>query len=117
LTTKGRKTGKIRRTPLNYSSIPGGVLCLAGFGASSDWYQNLLCHPEVEVWLPGERRWGRARPRDKASVSELRQILRDSGRLPCALAGLNPEAPDLELARATQEFRMVEIAFSQETQR
>jgi len=112
LTTRGRKTGKFRRTPLNYAPIEGGVLCLAGFGAGSDWYQNLLSQPEVEVWLPDQRRHGRATPIERVALPEIRQVLRDSGRLTCALAGLNPEAPDSELVRATQEYRLVEISFT-----
>jgi deazaflavin-dependent oxidoreductase (nitroreductase family) len=49
----GRKTGKMRYTPVNYAIANGNVYCLAGFGTVSDWYRNLLAHPNIEVMMPG----------------------------------------------------------------
>lgn len=49
----GRKTGKVRHAPVNYAIENGNVYCLAGFGGLSDWYRNLLAHPNVEVIMPG----------------------------------------------------------------
>ena len=49
----GRKTGKTRYAPVNYAIANGNVYCLAGFGTISDWYRNLLAHPNIEVLLPG----------------------------------------------------------------
>jgi deazaflavin-dependent oxidoreductase (nitroreductase family) len=49
----GRKTGKMRYTPVNYAIANGNVYCLAGFGAISDWYRNLLAHPNIQVVMPG----------------------------------------------------------------
>ena len=48
----GRKTGKRRQTPVNYAMLNGEIYCTAGFGASSDWYLNIIANPQVEVWLP-----------------------------------------------------------------
>jgi deazaflavin-dependent oxidoreductase (nitroreductase family) len=48
----GRKTGKRRQTPVNYAMVNGEIYCTAGFGASSDWYLNIIANPQVEVWLP-----------------------------------------------------------------
>lgn len=49
----GRKTGKLRYTPVNYAIADGNVYCLAGFGAISDWYRNLLAYPNIEAMMPG----------------------------------------------------------------
>lgn len=49
----GRKTGKMRYTPVNYAIENGNVYCLAGFGTISDWYRNLLAHPNIEAIMPG----------------------------------------------------------------
>ena len=48
----GRKTGRVRRTPVNYAIVDGDVFCTAGFGQVTDWYRNLLANPQVELWLP-----------------------------------------------------------------
>ena len=49
----GRKTGKVRYAPVNYAIENGNVYCLAGFGTTSDWYRNILAHPQIEVIMPG----------------------------------------------------------------
>jgi len=49
----GRKTGKIRYAPVNYAIENGNVYCLAGFGKTSDWYRNVLAHPQIETIMPG----------------------------------------------------------------
>jgi deazaflavin-dependent oxidoreductase (nitroreductase family) len=48
----GRKSGRIRFTPVNYAIYRGNIYCVSGGGKSSDWYLNLLARPEVEVILP-----------------------------------------------------------------
>jgi len=49
----GRKTGKVRYTPVSYAIENGNVYCLAGFGKRADWYRNLRAHPNIEVIMPG----------------------------------------------------------------
>ena len=55
LRVRGRKSGVIRETPLNYLIEDGSVWVMAGFGRRSEWYRNLLADPSVEVRLPGRR--------------------------------------------------------------
>ena len=55
LRVRGRKSGVIRETPLNYLVEGGAVWVMAGFGRKSEWYRNLLADPAVEVRLPGRR--------------------------------------------------------------
>ncbi|MFO7624956.1 MAG: nitroreductase family deazaflavin-dependent oxidoreductase [Anaerolineales bacterium] len=111
LSQRGRKTGLLRRTPLNYALVDGDVYCLAGFGAQADWYRNVLATPEVEVWLV-EGRW--------AGIAEdvsdhpqrlelLRKVLVASGFASYA-AGIDPiKLDDASLDALTQNYRLVRI--------
>jgi deazaflavin-dependent oxidoreductase (nitroreductase family) len=51
LTTIGRKTGKLRHTPLEYVYNPqeDWYRIAPGWGGNTDWYKNLLHHPRVSV--------------------------------------------------------------------
>ena len=62
LRTRGRRTGRRREVPLGYVIRDGVVYCVAGYGAQTPWYRNLLADPEVEVVLPGRTIRGRAEP-------------------------------------------------------
>lgn len=111
LSQRGRKTGLLRRTPLNYALVDGDVYCLAGFGAQADWYRNVLATPEVEVWLL-EGRW--------AGIAEdvsdhpqrlelLRKVLVASGFASYA-AGIDPlKLDDASLDALTGKYRLVRI--------
>ncbi len=55
LRVRGRKSGIMRDTPLNYLIEGGAVWVMAGFGQRTEWYRNLLADPAVEVRLPGRR--------------------------------------------------------------
>jgi len=55
LRVRGRKSGVVRETPLNYVVESGSVWVMAGFGRTSEWYRNLIADPGVEVRLPGRR--------------------------------------------------------------
>lgn len=81
LTTTGRKSGLLRRTPVNYARVNGDVYCLAGFGRKSDWYRNVMANPGVEVWLPDGWWTGYAEevtdPEERLTM--LRQTLKNSG--------------------------------------
>ncbi|MHA1985189.1 MAG: nitroreductase/quinone reductase family protein [Promethearchaeota archaeon] len=45
LTTKGRISGKIRRTPLEYHWIDNVITIFSGRGDDSDWLKNLRANP------------------------------------------------------------------------
>lgn len=108
----GRKTGRLRRTPVNYAIVDGELYCTAGFGRVSDWYRNLRAHPEVEVWLPGSRWAGIAVDITDSAPNALfllRQVLIGSGFAAYA-AGINPiKMSDAELAAATADYRLIHI--------
>lgn len=52
LTTRGRKSGLRRPTPLGYLVADGAAWVLAGYGPSTLWYRNLVADPDVEILLP-----------------------------------------------------------------
>lgn len=49
LTTRGRKTGLFRVTPLQYEQIEGRYYVASAFGDRADWYRNILVDPDVRV--------------------------------------------------------------------
>ena len=59
LTTKGRKTGRARMTPVLYLQDGDDLIVVASFGGNDvhpAWYLNLEDCPEAEVMIRGERR-------------------------------------------------------------
>ena len=46
LTTQGRKTGKMRKTPLEYRKIDDAITIFSARGENSDWLKNLRANPE-----------------------------------------------------------------------
>lgn len=59
LTTKGRKTGRPRTTPVLYLEDGPDLIVVASFGGNDmhpAWYLNLLECPEAEILIHGERR-------------------------------------------------------------
>ena len=60
LTTRGKRSGKLRRTPLIYGRDGDNYVVVASYGGSPDhpdWYYNLLAEPEVTVQVgPDEMR-------------------------------------------------------------
>jgi deazaflavin-dependent oxidoreductase (nitroreductase family) len=64
LTTKGRRTGQERTTPLIYERNGDDVMVVASKGGSDTppaWYLNLKADPEVKVQIRGDRFTARAR--------------------------------------------------------
>ncbi len=106
---RGRKTGLLRYTPVNYASIDGDIYCTAGFGPVSDWYRNMQANPDVELWLP-DGRWS-AHATDVSDADNrlalMRQVLVGSG-FAAPLAGVDPHAlSDEALAKASVNYRLV----------
>jgi deazaflavin-dependent oxidoreductase (nitroreductase family) len=70
LTTRGRRSGKLRRTALYYGEDDGRYVVVASDGGNPNhpaWYLNAIADPEVEVQIRGEEFAARARP---ATASE-----------------------------------------------
>lgn len=111
LVHRGRKSGRIYRTPVNYAEIDGDVYVTAGFGKVADWYRNLMADPHTEVWLP-DGRW----EADVEDVTErdhhaeaMRAVLKGSG-FAAYMAGVNPHTmSDDDLAAITGAYRLLRI--------
>ena len=64
LTTRGRKSGKLRRTALIYGQDGDHYLVVASNGGAPDhplWYLNLVEDPEVELQVGADKYTARAR--------------------------------------------------------
>lgn len=49
LTTRGRRTGEPRVTPLQYERVDGTLIVGSTRGDAADWFRNVLADPHVEV--------------------------------------------------------------------
>jgi deazaflavin-dependent oxidoreductase (nitroreductase family) len=107
----GRRTGARYRTPVNFTRCGPDLFCLAGFGPRTDWYRNVLAHPEIAVWLPHGRWTAKA---EEASDSPdrlalMRRVLCDSGFASRAI-GLDPRVvSDEVLDDATAGYLLLKI--------
>ena len=60
LETRGRKSGRVHRTPLAATRLGGYVLVGTFRGRRSQWVLNLAASPRTRFWLGGRRREARA---------------------------------------------------------
>ncbi len=107
----GRKSSLPHFSPVNYAVVDGEIYCAAGFGAVSDWYKNLMAHPEAEIWLPDS--WYEARVEDISDdpkrLELLRAVLIGAGVASFA-AGIDPYTiSDAELAQKTGAYRLLHV--------
>ena len=58
LTTTGRKSGRLRQTPLEYlyDEEQDRYRIMAGWGGNTDWYRNVVKNPNVKVQV-GRRKF------------------------------------------------------------
>jgi hypothetical protein len=94
----GRRTEKIRYTPVSYARIGPNIYCYQGKEMKGQWYLNLLANPKVEVLLPDGRFFGYGEEiHDIAEkLKAIRQILLCSG-LNRSMYGFDPEAASDEV--------------------
>lgn len=75
LTTKGRKTGRRRRTPLEYHKVNGVIHLLSSRGEKADWIRNIRACPD-DVWVQVGFRSFRARVEIVQDTSEIESFIR-----------------------------------------
>ncbi|MFW9994692.1 MAG: nitroreductase family deazaflavin-dependent oxidoreductase [Candidatus Odinarchaeota archaeon] len=112
LSTRGRKSGKIRRTPLEYRRINGIIHVFASRGAKTDWYRNMRATPsDIHVQL-GLRRF-RARAdfvEDQAELEEImRYYVKHYPKASKTLFGWNSKLDDPETADLSSLARLLKI--------
>jgi deazaflavin-dependent oxidoreductase (nitroreductase family) len=61
LTTRGRRTGKPRTTPVSYMPLDNRFIVFAGWGVNSAWYRNLRAEPRVRIKVGRREMRGTAR--------------------------------------------------------
>jgi deazaflavin-dependent oxidoreductase (nitroreductase family) len=77
LTTRGRRSGKLRRTALYYGTDGDRYLLVASNGGAAkhpSWYLNLVEHPEVQLQVGADKFAARARtatPKEKPRLWRL----------------------------------------------
>ncbi len=74
LTTRGRKTSKLRRTALIYGEHGGHYVIVASKGGHDfhpTWYLNLMKNPEVQLQVGAEKFAARARTASGAEREKL----------------------------------------------
>ncbi|WP_460855802.1 nitroreductase/quinone reductase family protein [Nocardiopsis coralliicola] len=98
LTSRGRKTGRLRTLPLGYVEADGGVIAVAASGRGAPrhpmWYRNLLDDPRATVQIGREVRRVRARTAgggERAGLWE--QLTAGHPRLADEQAGTRREIP------------------------
>jgi len=106
----GRRTGLLRRTPLNFAEVDGELHVAAGFGPGADWYRNVKANPQVEVWLPDG--WWTAVAEEIGDGADRRRLLRavlvGSGFAAC-LFGVSPRLPDERLDPLTDKYCLLRL--------
>ncbi len=78
LTTRGRKSGKLRRTALIYGQDGENYLLVASNGGAAKhplWYFNLLEDPKVELQVGADKFAARARTADAKEKPRLWKIM------------------------------------------
>lgn len=78
LTTRGRKTGKLRRTALIYREDGDGYVVVASNGGAAhhpEWYLNLVAEPRVALQVKGDVFEGTARTSSGDERSRLWQAM------------------------------------------
>jgi deazaflavin-dependent oxidoreductase (nitroreductase family) len=62
LTTRGRRSGLPRRTPVGFIEEPDGSLLVSAGGHDTQWARNLLAEPRCEATRDGKTHRYRAEP-------------------------------------------------------
>ena len=111
LRVKGRKSGLVRETPLNYVLADGAVWVMAGFGGRTEWYRNLLADPAVEVRLPTRAFAGTAEevldPAIRARM--IPRLVRSTGLPGMLVVPLPLTTPDEDILDATAFVPLVRV--------
>jgi deazaflavin-dependent oxidoreductase (nitroreductase family) len=108
----GRKTGKVRFTPVNYAIYKGDVYCVSGWRGISDWYRNLLVNPEVDLILPGGNLHTRMEQvtEPELKLAMTRQVLQNAG-FAGFFEGYNPfTISDAELSQKIADLPLLRFS-------
>ncbi|MEJ2251774.1 MAG: nitroreductase family deazaflavin-dependent oxidoreductase [Candidatus Lokiarchaeota archaeon] len=99
LETKGWKTGKIRRTPLEFRKLDGCITIFSAFGEKSAWVKNIRINPEeVSVRLGFHHFKPEVEFIDDTNqkISIMKQYVSEYSKSAKILFGWNPEKDNLD---------------------
>lgn len=106
LTTRGRKSGKLRSTPIGYFRIGGAVHLFSAWGKGTSWFKNLVASPD-QVWIQiGMRKqpvWAEVIEEPDEILRMLAQFIDESPDLAHDVFGWEPQQDRLDHA----DFAMV----------
>ena len=112
LTTRGRKTGKKRRTPLEYRRIDGIITIFSSRGEESGWMKNLHANPDDLMVRYGFRQF---KPQVEiiGNIDEKLRIIKwylvNHGRSSNMLFGWNPKTDDPNTTDFTNLLMLITI--------
>jgi deazaflavin-dependent oxidoreductase (nitroreductase family) len=112
LTTRGRRSGLPRPTPLGYIVMDGAAWVMAGYGPRTQWYRNLLEDPRVELRLPGRASFEAIaeEAQDAATRTRVIPALCRSMALPGLMIGcFPPTSPDERILECVSWVPLVRI--------
>jgi len=101
LTTKGRISGKMRKTPIEYRKMDGVITIVSARGEESDWLKNLRANPDDARVRRGFHRFiPRLEFIDNFEEKErfIQYYIRNHGKAAKMLFGWNPKTDDLDTA-------------------
>jgi hypothetical protein len=107
----GRRSNKIRYTPVNYAIHNGAIYCVSGGRDTSDWYKNLKVIPNIELIMPGGAVFGSVDEyvdsTDRLTI--IRKVLQNAG-FAGFFEGYNPyKISDEELAAKSSDLPIFKI--------
>jgi deazaflavin-dependent oxidoreductase (nitroreductase family) len=112
LTTQGRKTGKKRRTPLEYHRIEDIITIFSGRGEEAGWMKNIRVHPDALMVRHGFHRF---QPQVEFVTNEdqkleiMKWYVVNYGRAAKMLFGWNPKVDDPETTNFTNLLKLISI--------
>lgn len=112
LTTKGRKSGKMRKTPLEYHRMDGVITVVSGRGEEADWLKNVRADPNA-IWV--RHGFHHFQPRVEIIIDEskklkfVRWFVKKHKRVAKMLFGWNSKLDDPETADFSTLLKSVVI--------
>ena len=112
LTTKGRKTGKKRRTPLEYHRIDEVITVFSSRGEDAGWMKNIRANPDALMIRHGFHHF---QPQVEiiGNTDEKLRIMKwylvNHGRSSKMLFGWNPRTDDPETTDYTNLLKLITI--------
>ena len=101
LTTQGRNSQRMRDFPIGYFRIGGDVYVFSAWGRQSNWYKNLVAHPEqvyVQIGLRRRHVWPQVVQDPQELKRIIQQLIRDDPDGARTLMGWDPNRDDVESA-------------------